>query len=998
MKKYNPLQIEKKWQEYWQKKKLFFAKDFSKKPKKFILVEFPYPSGAGLHMGHLRPYVAADVYARYLRLKRHEVLFPIGWDAFGLPAENYALKMGIHPSAATEKNIKNAKQQMLSWGLSFDWSREINTTDPNYYKWTQWLFLQFLKKGLAYESTGLINWCPKDKTGLANEEVIDGKCERCGTEVEKKEMRQWYLRITAYAEKLLEGLKVLDKWPEPVKLQQSNWIGRKEGINITYDVAEDNNFVLLHGFTGGPDGIFFPWLKNQLSQKGFKCQVPQLPNTNQPTEKEQVNFVLQNCKFDEKTVLFGHSLGAAVAMKVLEKLKTKIAGLVLAGGFTTPDFKDRPRPFHNTFKWEFNFKKIKETTEFVKVLSDPNDYAVYFEQGKALKEKLDGALFEEPGQQPHFTSEEEPLVLQALLPQITCFTTRPDTNFGATFVVLGPEHTLLRDRNMLNIDGKRWKEIEKYKEKAAGEAEQSRTAENRKKTGVFTGLYCINQLNNYRMPVYVSDYVLGNVGTGAVVGVPGHDKRDFEFAQAFKLEIKRVVQKDANETSPIDHVDKVQEEEGTMVNSEFLNGLNIHDATQKIMDYMESQGYGKRVVNYKLRDWVFSRQRYWGEPIPIIHCEDCGVVPVPEKDLPVLLPKVAKYEPTGTGESPLAAIKKWLKTKCPKCGRTAWRETNTMPQWAGSSWYWLRYTDPKNNKQFSSIKKQKYWTPVDVYFGGMEHTTLHLLYSRFWNQFLFDESHVVVSEPFVLRKPHGIVLGPDGEKMSKSRGNVVDPQKVVDTHGADSLRMYELFLGPHEAQVAFSDKGIVGVKRFLDRVWQWASEIIEAPHQRHGAYNMKHEAVKDTEKVERALNRLIKKITEDIESFRFNTSISAFMEFHNEIKDDFITLKSLKTFLVLFYPFAPHLAEELNNLMKGKESLQREKWPEFDSLKTVDSQVDIVVQINGKVKGKVKVNFGSDEESVKLEALKPEFVRKFLVDDSIKRVIFVKDRLINLVI
>ena len=999
MDKYNPQKIEAKWQDYWQKKKIFIAKDFAKKPKKYILVEFPYPSGAGLHMGHLRPYVAADVCARYHRMKGFEVMFPIGWDAFGLPAENYALKMGVHPSITTKQNIANAKKQTESWGLSFDWSREINTTDPEYYKWTQWIFLQLFKKGLAYEATGLINWCPKDKTGLANEEVIDGKCERCGTQVEKKEMKQWYLRITAYAEKLLDGLKNLPKWPEAVKLQQENWIGKKTGINITYSINHNNNdnynFVLLHGFNGSPDGVFFPWLKSQFDKQGIKYQCPSLPNPQNPTEDEQVNFVLQNCKFDENTVLFGHSLGAVVAMKVAEKLKHKIAGLVLAGGFVNPDFKDRPRPFHNTFKWEFDFKEIRRNVNFVKILSDPNDYAVYFEQGKILKEKLEASLSEEPGQKPHFTNEEEPLVLAALLPQVTCFTTRPDTNFGATFVVLGPEHPFLKDRNILNIDEKKWKVIEKYKEKASSEAENERTAENRKKTGVFTGLYCTNQLTNYKMPIYVADYVLGNVGTGAVVGVPGHDKRDFEFAQEFKLEIKRVVQKDDHDTGLIDHIDKVQEEEGVMVNSEFLNGLNIHDATVKIMDFMEAQGYGERVTNYKLRDWVFSRQRYWGEPIPIIHCETDGIVPVPEDQLPVKLPQVEKYEPTDTGESPLAAITDWVRTECPRCKKTAWRETNTMPQWAGSSWYWLRYTDPKNKTEFSSVEKQKYWTPVDVYFGGMEHTTLHLLYSRFWNLFLYDEGHVSSKEPYTERKPHGIVLGPDGEKMSKSRGNVVDPQIIVKKYGADTLRMYELFLGPHEAMVAWNDHGIVGVKRFLDRVWQWANEIIRAPHIKDQA------TVHDIGKVEMLLHSLIKKVTEDIENFRFNTAISSFMEFHNEIKDGFISLKDLKQFLILLYPFAPHITEELNQQISksaNQKSLQTEDWPAYDASKIVEPMAEFVVQINGKVKGKITLSSGSTQEQVEAEARKLEAVRKFLTNDTVKRVVFVKDKLINLVV
>ncbi len=1015
MTKYNPKKTEAKWQKFWQTRKIFVGKDFSKKPKKFVLVEFPYPSGAGLHMGHLRPYVAADVYARFCRMKGFETLFPMGWDAFGLPAENYALKMGVHPAITTKKNIANAKKQMLSWGLSFDWSREINTTDPNYYKWTQWLFLQFYKKGLAFEATGVINWCPSCKTGLANEEVIDNSCERCGTKVEKKELRQWYLKITQYAEKLLQGLETLKAWPEPVKLQQQNWIGKKTGINITYDIVSDkadSNYVLLHGFNGSSEGIFFPWLKQELNKRTVKVVCPNLPNANHPTEDEQVAYVLKTCEFNSRTILFGHSLGAVVALKVLEKLNTKIAGVVLAGGFTNPNFKDNSRPFAKTFNWQFDFNKIKSNVDFVKILSDPTDYAIPTEQGKNLQMNLAGALLEIPGEKPHYTSEVEPNILNALLPNITCFTTRPDTNFGATFVVIGPEHPYLKHRQILNIGTKAWQAIEAYKQQALSQGDEVRTAENRKKTGVFTGLYCLNPLTNFKMPLYVADYVLGNVGTGAVVGVPGHDKRDFEFAQVFNLEIKRVVQKHEQDNLPITTLEQVQEETGVMVNSEFLNGLDIHTATEKIMDYMESQGMGKRVVNYKLRDWVFSRQRYWGEPIPLVHCEDCGVVPVPEKDLPVKLPKVKKYEPTGTGESPLADILNWVKTKCPQCKKLAYRETNTMPQWAGSSWYWLRFTDAKNSKAFASIKNQKYWTPVDVYFGGMEHTTLHLLYSRFWNQFLFDNGLVVSSEPYSLRKPHGIVLGPDGEKMSKSRGNVVDPQAIIKLYGADTLRMYELFLGPHEAMVAFNDKGAVGVKRFLDRMWDWVLNNIK--------YQKSN--IKDSEKVEQELHKLIKKITEDIENFRFNTCISAFMEFYNQIKEEKVSWEVIKTFLILLYPFAPHVAEELNQLASSSanqrilrrhgyggqvrksanqkiiKSLQLAKWPEFDSTKIVQKEAEIVIQINGKVKGKIQVGFDSAEEAVKVEVLKLEVIKQALINDSIKRVVFVKNRLINLVI
>ncbi|MFA5991199.1 MAG: leucine--tRNA ligase [Candidatus Doudnabacteria bacterium] len=1007
--KYDHKKIESRWQEYWEKNKTFSAKDNSKKPKKYVLVEFPYPSGAGLHMGHLRPYVAGDVYSRYNRMKGFETLFPMGWDAFGLPAENYAIKMGVHPSITTASNIKNAKRQIKSWGLSFDWDREVNTTDPEYYKWTQWLFLQFYKKGLAYESTGLINWCPKDKTGLANEEVIDGKCERCGTSVEKKELRQWYLRITAYAEKLLEGLKNLPEWPEAVKLQQANWIGKKTGINITYDIdQEKSNYIILHGRNGSPESHLFPWLKQTLESKGFVVQAPMLPNSDEPNDIEQAEFIIKNCKIDENTVIVGHSFGGVSALRILEQ-GIKIRRLVLISTPFSGKFLDNKvrKSVTDACRKGFDFKKIKQNAEQFNLLFDTSDYVVPMSDGEEFAKNLGTQLMKEKGQEPHFSASEEPAVLNLIYPQVTVFTTRPDTNFGATFLVIGPEHPLLAERNILNIEEKYWGKIVKYKKHAIETADMDRTDEGRKKTGVFTGLYCINTLNNYRMPLYVADYVLGNVGTGAVVGVPAHDKRDFEFAEVFKLEVKRVVQKDANDTAPITSIDQVQEEEGKMVNSDFLNGLDIHEATTKIMDYMEEKGYGKRVINYKLRDWVFSRQRYWGEPIPLIHCEDCGIVPVPEKDLPVKLPNVKKYEPTGTGESPLAEIKKWLKTTCPKCKKVAWRETNTMPQWAGSSWYWLRYADSKNKTKFADLKKLKYWQPVDVYFGGMEHTTLHLLYSRFWNLFLYDQGLVTVPEPYKKRHPHGIILGPDGEKMSKSRGNVVNPDDVVKVFGADTLRMYELFLGPHEATVSWNDKGVVGVKRFLDRIWNWVNEIAEAPHAKQPSSKYQAASIKDGDKVQRALHKLIKKITEDIENFRFNTSISAFMEFHNEIKEEFITLESVKTFLILLYPFAPHISEELHQIVAPRlrpgssrsiKSLQQASWPTFDLALTIDSTVEMVFQINGKVKGKLTVSAASTQEAVQALVVATEVVKQALVGETIKRVIFVPNRLINLVI
>lgn len=765
MKKYNPLQIEKKWQEYWATNSEFAASENASKEKKYVLVEFPFPSGEGLHMGHVRPYTAADVIARYYRMQNKEVLFPIGWDAFGLPAENYAIKHGKQPGETTASNVANIKKQLQRFGYSFDWSREINTTDPNYYKWTQWLFLQFYKAGLAYEATGLINWCPVDKTGLSNEDVINGHCERCGAKVEKKELRQWYLKITEYADKLLAGLEQLPEWPEAVKLQQANWIGRSEGAEIDF--------------------------------------------------------------------------------------------------------------------------AVNGTEEIIKV-----------------------------------------------------FTTRPDTIFGATFMVVAPEHAVIENlaSSISNIV-----EVRAYVETAKAKEEIDRTTEGKEKTGVeLKGIKALNPATKEEIPVWVGDYVLGNFGTGAIMAVPGHDDRDKEFAEKFNIPI--------------------------IVLEEFVEGNK----------------FGTPKVQYKLRDWVFSRQRYWGEPIPMIHCETDGVVPVLEDQLPVLLPEVKNYEPTGTGESPLAAIETWVNTTCPKCGGPAKRETNTMPQWAGSSWYYLRYTDPKNDQAFAGADKMKYWLPVDLYFGGMEHTTLHLLYSRFWHIFLYDQGLVPTAEPYVKRVPHGIVLASDGTKMSKSKGNVVNPDELVKQHGADTVRMYELFLGPHEDSVAWSDAGIAGVARFLDRVWYWV----------HNAERVE----KDGEQVLRALHSTINKITKDVEGFKFNTVVSSLMSLLNEIKDQPVTRLTMQKFLKLMYPITPHIADELNEILGDKESLQFQEWPKFDPSLVVENETSIVIQVNGKVRDTIIMPIGANQATVENAAMLSEKVQSHLAGSKPKKIIFVADKLINIVI
>ena len=838
MSAYNHKTIETKWQRYWEKKKLFAASDKSKEPKFYCLIEFPYPSGEGLHVGHPRSYTALDTLARKRRMEGYNVLYPIGFDAFGLPSENYAIKTGIHPAITTEKNIATFTRQLKSLGFSFDWDRVVVTTDPKYYKWTQWIFLQMYKHGLAYKAKMPINWCLSCKTGLANEEVVAGQCERCGGAVEKREKEQWMLKITKYADRLIEDLETVD-YPERIKTQQINWIGRKVWIDITYPVV----------------GI------------------------------------------DEEIIVS---------------------------------------------------------------------------------------------------------------------TTRPDTNFGATFVVLAPEHPLLDpEKNFIPQDKR--KEVDKYIKASKSKSELERIDEGRKKTGVFTGRYCLNRLNGKNLPIYITDFVLMTVGTGAVVGVPGHDRRDFEFTRVFGLPVIRVVVGSDGDTSPITKIEQVQEDEGKMINSAFLDGMDIHSATHKIMDFLEAEGWGKKAIRYHLRDWVFSRQRYWGEPIPMIFCENCkntgaspdgsprfarldseserageaGWVPVPEKDLPVELPKVEKYEPTDTGESPLAIISDWVNTKCPKCGGPAKRETDTMPNWAGSNWYFLRYADPHNNKALANDKKLEYWTPVDWYNGGMEHTTLHLLYSRFVYKFLYDIGAVPKScgpEPYKKRTAHGLILGEGGEKMSKSRGNVVNPDDVVKEYGADTLRVYEMFMGPFDQPIPWDTKGVIGVRRFLEKIWsicngqtdiadQASSELISLTH------------------------RTIKKVGDDIESQDYNTAVSAMMILANKIIeskkiDNFIA----ESFLKILSPFAPHISEEIWQLLGHKNSIIKEDWPRYDENLAKEQEIDLVIQVNGKVRDKMKVPADITEQSAEKFARGSEKVSKYLEGQTVKNIIFVPGRLINFVL
>lgn len=800
---YNFKEVEKKWQEKWYKEGTFNADSSFTNPKKWYgLIEFPYPSGQGLHVGHPRSYTALDIIARKRRMQGYNVLFPIGFDAFGLPAENFAIKNHVHPKITTEKNIAHFKEQLKSIGFSFDWSREINTTDPNYYKWTQWIFIQLFKKGLAYKTTMPINFCTGCKVGLANEEVVNGVCERCGSPVVQKEKSEWMLKITEYAQRLIDDLDDLD-FLDKIKTQQKNWIGRSEGAEV----------------------------------------------------------------------------------------KFKISG-----------------------------------------------------------------------------TEDE----------LTVYTTRPDTLFGATYMVIAPEHKLIEkySSKITNMD-----EIEAYKKQASLKSDFERAEINKDKTGVeIKGIKAINPLTGTEIPVWISDYVLSTYGTGAIMAVPAHDTRDYEFATKFNLPIIQVVDGDNVDLSKEAFTDVST---GKLINSGFLNGLEVKDAKKKVIEYLEEHNIGAKKVNYKLRDWVFSRQRYWGEPIPMVHCEKCGWVPIPEEELPLQLPEVEDFEPGENGESPLAKMTDWINTTCPHCGAPAKRETDTMPQWAGSSWYFLRYMDPHNDKALASKEALEYWSPVDWYNGGMEHTTLHLLYSRFWHKFLYDIGVVPTKEPYQKRTSHGMILGDNGEKMSKSKGNVINPDDIVDEFGADTFRVYEMFMGPFDQSAAWSMDSIRGCSKFLDRVWNLQTILVDGD-----AYSSE---------MEKIMHKSIKKVTNDIEEMKFNTCVSTFMTIVNEFyKLKRINKAELKTFITLLNPFAPHITEELNKIAGFTEDISTYEWPSFDESKTIDDTVTIAIQFNGKLKGTVDVQKDSDESVVK-EKVHKEIDSKLDGKQVIKE-IYVKNKIYNIVV
>ena len=1000
-------EIETYWQQFWYQHNLYRAIDFDSRPKKYILTEFPYPSGASLHIGHAFRYTVPDVYARFLRMNGYNVLFPMGWDAFGLPTEERARKEGKNPRLITQENIQNFKTQLLRMGYGFDWDREFSTTDPEYYKWTQWIFGEFYKAGLAEQKEMEVWWCPELKTVLSNEEILDGPngtkvSERGEHPVVRKKMRQWVLKMPEYAEKLLSGLEQTH-FPEHIKEMQRNWIGKSEGCVVKWPVVTDPEttklrIVILHGYGADSKSNFFPWLKLELEKLGHSVWLHTLPNTEDPDITEQVEFVLQSVALDARTILVGHSLGGVVAMKILEKLSQPILGLVLVGSFYKPELLIDFQPnFVSTIDWQWDFAKIRQQVQKIKILSDLQDCYIPTTQGRELAELLRAELFEFKAEGTHFMSVQEPQVLAAIQKLITShlltqvntstitietFTTRVDTIFAATFLVLAPEHPLVEQVTTTECS----ETVKDYLTAVANKSERERQI-GAEKTGVFTGSYAINPVTGGLVPIWVADYVLGGYGTGAIMAVPGHDERDYEFAHKFGLPIVENVR-------PIrgDKVTTVFTDYGILYNSGEYSGLTSEEAKAKLAEELEATGRGYRQVNYKFRDWVFSRQRYWGEPFPFeyyklesldskdadrtieIDGETYQVKLLSVEELPLVLPDVEDYLPSDDGRSPLAKTE-WINIRDEQGRIIGKREPDTMPNWAGSSWYYLRFCDPKNNQEFASYEKLKYWLPVDHYFGGSEHTTLHLLYSRFWHRFLYDLGYVPTPEPYDYRTNGGLLLGPDGRKMSKSLGNVVSPDEKLALVGADALRLYINFIGPYDGTVIWQDGGLKACKRLVDNIWALRLRVSQQAEAKRSMISAYH--------------KLLRNVTQQISELRTNVAVAELMGFVNLLKEqEQIPVDIWKGFLQVLAPFAPHIAEELWYTINGfdrtdpTKSIHLSKWPSFDPNLCIDDEVTIVVQVNGKIRGEFTVSKDSPDDLLINKA--KDVASKWLLDKQIK--------------
>jgi leucyl-tRNA synthetase len=998
---YDPKKIEEKWNKKWLEEKVFKAADDSAKPKYYQLETFPYPSAAGLHMGHPKGYTAEDIHARYMRMHGYEVLYTMGWDAFGLPTENYAIKVGRPPKEVARENTDNFRRQVQMFGFSYDWDREIDTSSPEYYKWTQWLFIQLYKRGLAYRKDAKVNWCPKDQTVLANEQVIDGKCERCGSEIEERAMEQWFLKITDYADRLLADLDGLD-WPAATIKRQEDWIGKSEGAEIDFPLAEAHHYILLHGFTGSPEANFFPWLKAELEKRGNTVEVPKLPDSENPDVLKQADYILRTCHFDNKTILLGHSLGCPVALKVLEQLKISVYKTVLVAGFAEPGFNDHDRPFEEKFNWKFDFKKAKDNAGEIVLLRDMNDPAVPAKHIDHLRDWIGGSLRDVTAAEDHFCAKEEPEILRASLDAITIFTTRSDTLFGATYMVLAPEHPLI---GQLKAKIKNWDEVEKYVETSLHKTDRMRQEEVKNKTGVeLKGVRAINPANKEEIPVWIADYVLGSYGTGAIMAVPAHDERDFEFAKKFGLPIKKVVvPKPIIPGIPLASAamggaapelraeEDLWEGGGNLIHSGEFTGMDSEKAKAEIVKFVG----GTMKTQYKIRDWSVSRQRYWGVPIPMVHCGKCGIVPVPENELPVVLPDLENYRPQGM--PPLASSPSFINVKCPQCGGTdAKRDAETLDTFVDSSWYFLRYPDPHNASEIFSKAKVAHWMPVDLYVIGAEHTVMHLLYSRFITKFLHDEGYFLFTEPFKRMRHIGLIMGADGQKMSKSKGNVVNPDEIMAEFSADAMRMYLMFLGPFYEATPWDAKGILGVERFLKRFWKYCNDASATPM-----------APPEKPSARVALHRTIKKVGEDIEAFKFNTAISALMILLNELEASApLANDELASLIKIIHPFAPHMAQELWSIMGNESYLDFEPWPTYDPVLIAQEKITIVFQVNGKTKDMVSVDATINEAAAKEMALASEKIKAALAAVggaqvsavTPKRIIYVDKKLVNIVI
>ena len=1224
---YDPNKIEQYWQKKWEKEKTF-SPDLDKAKNLpagrqgpfYNLMMFPYPSAEGMHVGNMYAHTGSDIYGRFMRMQGYTVFEPIGLDGFGIHSENYALKVGRHPMEQAEVSEKNFYRQMHSTGSAFDWERTLETYDPEYYKWTQWLFTQMFKAGLAYRKKATVNFCPSCKTVLADEQVIQGQCERCGSVVEKRELEQWFFKITDYAERLLSNIEKID-WTEKIKIAQRQWIGKSTGAKISFSIAnfmlengEKPNFVLLHGYGGTPEKNFFPWVKETLEAQGFNVQTPLLPDTENPTENKQVKYILKNINIDQNTVLFGHSLGSVVAMKVVERLSHPIAGLVLSGTFSRPNFIDHPRPFENTFNWEFDKDAIRKNAGFIKVVHDLGDRAVPYKEAKIVAEMMGVEMIEVVARAEHFDEKIEPDILDALLPSIKVFTTRPDTLFGATFMVLAPEHPIVA--KLLNselplgpelgvegrVESSELEELTKYIKTSQSRTDQERAEEGKEKSGVFSGLYAINPASGEKIPVWVADYVLMGYGTGAIMAVPGHDQRDFEFAKRHSLPIKQVIAQETgvsksdeqrrdggcgvvfdphtqkyavatshdglvrlfaggvddnedlekgtlreiteesglydfeqverietsfshfynrrkklnrsalatcflvilksaklkerklephelnlnltwmdpseiiqnwteqNKDGWLDHwilfmknsvaraielgYDKTNDPKeftlssyngyGVIINSDQWNGLRVPDEMGKILDDLEEKGIGKREVNYHLRDWLISRQRYWGPPIPMIYCGSCarsgkswfdtkearqiknstasdaaGWYPVSDVDLPVKLPKIDNYKPLGTGEAPLASYPDFYNVKCPECGSDARRETDVTDPFLDSAWYFLRYlaTDwqdipfpsekyIKDQAQIKNLKfkiensrKRSRYLPVHMYIGGAEHAVLHLLYARFVTMVLQNLGYLDFEEPFTRFFAHGLLIK-EGSKMSKSKGNVVIPDQYISKYGADTLRAYLMFLGPFSQGGDFYDTGIEGMHKFLKRVWSLVVSCLSLD------MDLTKDQSPETKDRLKMMHKTIKEVTQDMESLSYNTALAKLMEWYNflslrlKVKNEKLSWEEVKTFLKLLAPFAPHMTEELYQKLKINsqfDSIHHSSWPVYDEKYLTTDTHTVVIQVNGKRRGEIQIGQDMLNDKTSVEKRAQDTASKYLQGKQIVKVVYVPGKILNFV-